>query len=73
MFDQARALAAGNPALLAAVEGAQTSHQVDNQDAEGLAARGNAGQAVELYASQGNWDRAHALVRGAGGGCIILH
>ena len=63
LYDRARAAAAGNAGLLRVIEEAQTQHLVTNNDAEALAARGNANQALELYAAQGNWDKAHALVR----------
>lgn len=62
MYDRARVLAGNNPQLLQYIEQQQTDHLVANNDAEELAARGNAGAAVEMYAAQGNWDRAHELV-----------
>jgi hypothetical protein len=64
MFDRARLLAGSNPQLLQHIEQQHTAHLVDNNDAEELAARGNAAAAVEMYAAQGNWKRAHELVRG---------
>ncbi|KAF8062969.1 IFT172 [Scenedesmus sp. PABB004] len=66
LFDCARAAAGGNPQLLAAVEEAQTASLVAANDAEQLAARGNAGAAVEMFAAQGNWARAHKLAAQAG-------
>jgi hypothetical protein len=65
MFDRARLLAGSNPQLLQHIEQQHTQHLVENNDAEELAARGNAAAAVEMYAAQGNWKRAHELVRGA--------
>jgi hypothetical protein len=64
MFDRARLLAGSNPQLLQHIEQQHTAHLVENNDAEELAARGNAAAAVEMYAAQGNWKRAHELVRG---------
>eukprot|EP00878_Enallax_costatus_P044551 GHUV01053219.1.p1 GENE.GHUV01053219.1~~GHUV01053219.1.p1 ORF type:complete len:206 (+),score=75.58 GHUV01053219.1:877-1494(+) len=66
MYDQARLLAGSNPQLLQYIEQQHTDHLVANNDAEELAARGNAGAAVEMYAAQGNWDRAHELAAQAG-------
>ncbi|KAI8469208.1 MAG: intraflagellar protein IFT172 [Monoraphidium minutum] len=66
LYDRARALAAGQPQLLAAVDGAHTAALVAGGDAEELAARGNAGAAVEALAAQGNWGRAHELAAEAG-------
>jgi hypothetical protein len=63
MFDRARLLAGSNPQLLHHIEQQHTAHLVENNDAEELAARGNAAAAVEMYAAQGNWKRAHELVR----------
>jgi hypothetical protein len=62
MYDRARVAAANNVGLLRVIEEAQTQQLVSSNDAEALAARGNASQALELYAAQGNWDKAHALV-----------
>lgn len=58
-------LAGSNPQLLQYIEQQHTEHLVANNDAEELAARGNAGAAVEMYAAQGNWQRAHELVSAA--------
>lgn len=65
MFDRARLLAGINPQLLQHIEQQHTQHLVENNDAEQLAARGNAAAAVDMYAAQGNWKRAHELVRRA--------
>lgn len=67
MFDRARLLAGSNPQLLSHIEQQHTQHLVANNDAEELAARGNAAAAVEMYAAQGNWQRAHELVGGSPG------
>jgi hypothetical protein len=70
MFDRARLLAGSNPQLLQHIEQQHTQHLVENNDAEELAARGNAAAAVEMYAAQGNWKRAHELVRASN--CSLL-
>ncbi|KIZ07625.1 Intraflagellar transport protein [Monoraphidium neglectum] len=61
LFDRARALAAGNPQLLRLVDERHTAALVAANDADELAARGNVAAAVEMYAAQGNWERAHEL------------
>ncbi|WIA40104.1 hypothetical protein OEZ86_013511 [Tetradesmus obliquus] len=66
MFDRARLLAGSNPQLLQHIEQQHTQHLVENNDAEQLAARGNAAAAVDMYAAQGNWKRAHELAAHAG-------
>jgi hypothetical protein len=64
LFDRARALAGGDARLARLVEGEHTRALVAGGDAGELAARGNAAAAVEIYAAQGQWERAHELVRG---------
>lgn len=59
MFDRARALAGNNPQLVCFIEEQHTRYLVANNNADELAARGNAGQAIEMYAAQGNWDKVN--------------
>ncbi|GBF87714.1 intraflagellar transport protein [Raphidocelis subcapitata] len=66
LFDRARGLAAGNAALLKTVEDAHTRALVAANDADALAARGNVGAAVEMFAAQGNWARAHEMAAQSG-------
>ncbi len=66
LYERAQALAGGNAALLAHVDAQHTAALLAASDADGLAARGNAAAAVELYAAQGDWERAHKLVRMCG-------
>jgi hypothetical protein len=63
LFDRARQLAGSSAQLLQLIEASHTQHLVANNDAEELASRGNAAAAVEMFAAQGNWKRAHELVR----------
>lgn len=63
LFDRARQLAGNSAQLLQLIEDSHTQHLVANNDAEELASRGNAAAAVEMFAAQGNWKRAHELVR----------
>jgi hypothetical protein len=46
------------------VDERHTAALVAANDADELAARGNVAAAVEMYAAQGNWERAHELVSG---------
>lgn len=61
MFQEARGVAAGNPALLKFVEEQYTAHLVHSQAADELAARGNASQAIDMYAAQGEWAKVYEL------------
>jgi hypothetical protein len=63
LFDRARQLAGNSTQLLALIDEQHTQHLVASNDAEELANRGNAAAAVEMFAAQGNWKRAHELVR----------
>lgn len=63
LFDRARQLAGGNPQLLQLIDDQHTQRLVASNDAEELASMGNAAAAAELFAAQGNWPRAHQLVR----------
>lgn len=63
LFDRARQLAGNSAQLLQLIEEQHTQHLVANNDAEELASRGNAAAAVEMFAAQGTWKRAHELVR----------
>jgi hypothetical protein len=69
LFDRARQLAGNSAQLLQLIEEQHTQHLVANNDAEELASRGNAPAAVEMFAAQGNWKRAHELVSGTLGIC----
>jgi hypothetical protein len=77
LFDRAAELAAGSPQLARLVEEAHTGALVAANDADALAARGNAAAAVEMFVARGNWERAHELVgwgdrvRGAGPGQCV--
>ena len=62
LYDRARGLAAGQPALLRLVDEEHTRALVASDDAHELAARGNTAAAVEMLAARGNWERAHELV-----------
>lgn len=69
LFERARQLAGNSAQLLQLIEQQHTQHLVANNDAEELASRGNAHAAVEMFAAQGNWKRAHELVSGVLEGC----
>jgi hypothetical protein len=69
LFDRARQLAGNSTQLLQLIEEQHTQHLVASNDAEELASRGNAPAAVEMFAAQGNWKRAHELVSGVLWGC----
>jgi len=62
LFDEARQLAGSNSQLLQHVEERRTQHLVASNNADELAARGNAAAALEMYSAQGNWERTHQLV-----------
>ena len=65
-FDKARALACTDPALKQYVEQQQTQHLLRGRNADGLASIGNATEAIEIYAQQGDWGRVHQLAEQAG-------
>jgi hypothetical protein len=67
LFDRARQLAGSSPQLLQLVDAQHTQHLVANNNAEELVRRGHAEAAVDTFAAQGNWMRAHELVGTAGG------
>jgi len=62
LFDRARQLAGNSAQLQQLIEEQHTQHLMANNNAEELASRGNAAAAVEMFAVQGNWKRAHELV-----------
>jgi hypothetical protein len=66
LFDRARELAAGAPSLRRYVDEQQTAALVASRDAGQLAARGEAGSALELYCQQGEWARVYELAGSQG-------
>jgi DNA polymerase/3'-5' exonuclease PolX len=62
LFERARQLAGNSAQLLQLIEGQHMQHLVASNNAEELASRGNTAAAVEMFAAQGNWKRAHELV-----------
>ena len=65
-FDKARALARTDPALQQYVEEQHTKQLLQSRNAEGLASSGNATEAIEVYAQQGEWEKVHQLAGAAG-------
>ncbi|CAD7702008.1 unnamed protein product [Ostreobium quekettii] len=76
-FEKARAVAGGNAGLRAFVEERYNQHLVSNRNADALASRGQAAQALEMYAQQGEWDKVYALAEAQGPGvsakCAARH
>ena len=65
-FEKARALARTDPSLQQYVEQQHTQYLLRNKNADGLASIGNAAEAIEIYARQGDWGRVHQLAEQAG-------
>ena len=65
-FDKARGLARIDPALQQYVEQQQTQVLLQNKNAESLAGMGNAAEAIDVFAQQGDWGRVHQLAEQAG-------
>lgn len=61
LWDHAHMLAGKNLALKKYVDEQYTSYLVYNKNADELATRGNAGQAIAVYAQQGDWDKVYEL------------
>ena len=72
-YDKARLLARTDPALQQYVEQQHTHYLLRDKNAEGLANIGNATEAIEIYAQQGDWERVHALAEQAGPQSVIKY
>ena len=72
-FDKARAVARTDPALKQYVEQQHTQHLLQNKTADGLANIGNATEAIEIYAQQGDWGKVHQLAEQAGPQSVIKY
>ena len=72
-FDKARALARTDPALHQYVEQQHTQHLLQDKNADGLASIGNAPEAIEMYAQQGDWGRVHQLAEQAGPQSVVKY
>jgi len=72
-FDKARALARTDPVLKQYVEQQHTQHLLRDKNAEGLANIGNATEAIEIYAQQGDWGRVHQLAEQAGPQAVVKY
>lgn len=72
-FDKARALARTSPSLQQYVEQQHTQYLLHDKNAEGLASIGNATEAIELYAQQGDWGRVHQLAEQGGPQSVLKY
>ena len=72
-YDKARALARTDPALKQYVEQQHTQHLLRDKNADGLASIGNATEAIEIYAQQGDWVKVHQLAEQAGPPTVIKY
>lgn len=72
-YEKARALAGTDPALLQYVDQQHTHFLLHAKNAEGLASIGNATEAIEIYAQQGDWGRVHTLAEQAGPQSVIKY
>lgn len=63
LFDQARSLAAGNPALSSYIEDLYNRQLMAHGNAEELASRGQTREAIDMYAQQGDWDKVSPCLR----------
>jgi hypothetical protein len=73
LFDRARELAAGGPALQRYVDEQYTSHLVASRNADELASRGDAGSAIDLYCQQGEWTKVYELAGRQGGNAVGIY
>jgi len=55
------------------VEQQHTQHLLHNKNADGLANIGNATEAIEIYAQQGDWGKVHQLAEQAGPQSVIKY
>ena len=72
-YDKARSLARTDPALQQYVELQHTQYLLRDKNAEGLASIGNATEAIEIYAQQGDWGKVHTLAEQAGPQSVIKY
>lgn len=72
-FDQARSLARTDPSLQQYVEEQHTRHLLQSKNAEGLAKSGNAAEAIDIYAQQGDWERVHQLAAQSGPPAVVKY
>ena len=72
-YDKARLLARTDPALQQYVDQQHTQYLLRDKNAEGLASIGNATEALEIYAQQGDWGRVHTLAEQAGPQSVIKY